>query len=104
MITKIDVSIVYAEKHEQRLFETRVPRGTNALELFEIAEFGQSIEALKDLDVADLEFAVYAQPIRHDHLLEAGDRVEIIRPLTADPKVVRRELAKLGKTMGGKDR
>ena len=99
MKSKIQVSIVYAEKQQQWLYEDQVPRGTNALELFELAGFRGQIEALAKVDTQDLEFAVYAQPIRSDHLLEEGDRVEIIRALTADPKVVRRELAKLGKTM-----
>ena len=43
---------------------------------------------------------MYADKIEPDYLLEQGDRVEIYRPLLADPKEVRRQLALVGKTMG----
>ena len=99
MITSISVSLVYAERDQQWLFEAEVPRGTNASELIKQSNFLQQIESLQRRDIESLELAVYAQAIRADHLLEEGDRVEILRPLTADPKTVRREMAKLGKTM-----
>ena len=35
-----------------------------------------------------------------DEVLQPGERVEIYRPLKADPKEVRRRLAAEGKTMG----
>jgi putative ubiquitin-RnfH superfamily antitoxin RatB of RatAB toxin-antitoxin module len=40
--------------------------------------------------------------VKPDRVLVSGERVEIYRPLKADPKVVRRELAAMGKTMGRK--
>lgn len=97
---KITVSVVYAEKDQQWVFESSIVRGDNALELVQQSGFMDTIPSLKHKELGSLELAVFAQPISHDHLLEEGDRVEIIRPLTADPKVVRREMAKLGKTIG----
>jgi len=46
-----------------------------------------------------LSIGVFSQKVAHDYLLEEGDRLEIYRPLTADPKEVRRQLALIGKTM-----
>lgn len=43
---------------------------------------------------------IFGEQVEPDRLLEDGDRVEIYRPLTADPKEVRRELARQGKSMG----
>jgi len=60
------------------------------------------IDALKDKEIDSLSIGVYAEKIDLDYLLEEGDRVEIYRPLTADPKEVRRQLALMGKTMGKK--
>ena len=42
--------------------------------------------------------------IAPDSVVEDGDRIEIYRPLQADPKSVRRKLAREGKSMGKKRR
>lgn len=99
---RISVSVVYATPAKQWLFEAMVARGTSAQELIETAAFMTEIEDLAEQSINDLSIGVYAQKIELDYLLEEGDRVEIYRALTADPKEVRRQLALLGKTMGSK--
>jgi putative ubiquitin-RnfH superfamily antitoxin RatB of RatAB toxin-antitoxin module len=99
---RINVSIVYASSSQQWVKEFSVLRGTSAEELIEKSNFLRDIECLKDSDHKKLTIGIYAQKVEPDHLLEEGDRVEIYRPLTADPKEVRRQLALLGKTMGKK--
>lgn len=100
MLHQVTVSIVYASKHRQWVHETTVARGTSAQELLEMAGFLNEIPELRQVKADDLVLGVYAQKVPADYLLEEGDRVEIYRPLTADPKEVRRQLALLGKTMG----
>ena len=45
------------------------------------------------LDASQLEFAIFGQRARVDTPLRDGDRVEITRPLVADPKRIRRARA-----------
>lgn len=99
---KINVSLVYATAAKQWIFEQNVARGTSARELIELSDFHETISSLNDIELSQLDIGIYAQKIPLDHLLEEGDRVEIYRPLTADPKEVRRQLALMGKTMGKK--
>ena len=98
----ISVSVVYATREKQWLVETVVPRGTSAVELVEQSGLLKDVPELEGGDVSALTLGIYSEQVPHDHLLEEGDRVEIYRPLTADPKEVRRQLALLGKTMGKK--
>ena len=42
-------------------------------------------------DVAELECGVWGRKVELNHVLRAGDRVELYRPLQVDPKVARRE-------------
>lgn len=100
MMHQISVSTVYATTDKQWLFETRVPRGTSAQELVDLAGFMRDIPSLAKSSIDDLMIGVFAEKVSMDYLLEDGDRVEIYRPLTADPKEVRRQLALIGKTMG----
>jgi len=96
----ISVSIVYATVEKQWLKELVVPRGTLADELVLLSGILDEADGLEAEALDDLILGVYSQKIPHDYLLLEGDRVEIYRPLTADPKDVRRQLAELGKTMG----
>lgn len=96
----IDVSIVYATAQKQWIYEATVARGTSAGELLELSKFVTEITQLQGIKPDELALGVYAQPVAHDYLLQSGDRVEIYRPLLADPKEVRRQLALVGKTMG----
>jgi len=97
---QIKVSVVYATTEKQSVYESTVARGTSAQELIEFSGFMNEIEALSSIKIDDLEIGVFAERVELDYLLEEGDRVEIYRPLTADPKEVRRQLALVGKTMG----
>lgn len=97
---KIDVSLVFLTPSTQFFLEMSVERGTNAGELICRSGWLNDIADLVDIDLKDIKLGVYAQKIAPDYLLEDGDRVEIYRPLSADPKEVRRQLALLGKTIG----
>jgi len=55
-----------------------------------------------EIDYATVKIGVFGQLIAEDYQLKAGDRIELYRPLLADPKEVRRRLAAEGKTMGKK--
>jgi len=41
-------------------------------------------------DIALLDVGVWGKAVSRQHALRAGDRVELYRPLTVDPKVARR--------------
>ena len=49
-----------------------------------------------DLDTAGV--GVWSQRVAMDCVVRNGDRVEIYRPLIADPKVIRRQRARSGKS------
>lgn len=98
----ISVSVAYATPEKQWCYETSVARGTSAEELIDYSGFMNEIPQLVGQKVEGLIIGVYADKVELDYLLEEGDRVEIYRPLMADPKKVRRQLALLGKTMGKK--
>lgn len=48
-----------------------------------------------DLDTAD--FGIWSERVTPDSLVRDGDRVEIYRPLVADPKQVRQQRAREGR-------
>ena len=67
------------------------PEGTTALDVLQ--ELSQSLgldAAALQAVVDDGRIGVWGKPIPADRVLVAGDRLEVYRPLTVDPKVARR--------------
>lgn len=46
-----------------------------------------------EIDLASMKVGIFSQVKPLDYLVQEGDRIEIYRPLIADPKVVRRKKA-----------
>ena len=53
-----------------------------------------------EIDLEHCDIGVFGKAITDDYVLEAGDRIEIYRPLIADPKEVRRQRAAKGLKTG----
>ena len=92
--------IVYATPERQLLLPLIVPAGTTAIEVVRLSPMAAEFP---EADFSDPALGVFAQPVTHEHVVKEGDRIEIYRPLTADPKEVRRQLASAGLTMGSRD-
>lgn len=100
----INVSIVYALPERIWQQSLRMNRGAVPEELMQqTGLFVEFPELLSSFNAQQLNYGVFSKRVDENYLLEEGDRLEIYRELTADPKTVRRELAKQGKTMSGRD-
>ncbi|MDH4652049.1 RnfH family protein [Pseudomonas sp. JS3066] len=88
----IHIEVVYALAGHQQLLRLDVPVGISAREA--VLRSGMA-EHFPDLDLASCPLGIFgkALPNPEDRLLEEGDRVEIYRPLIADPKEVRKQRA-----------
>jgi uncharacterized protein len=58
------------------------------------------LQKFPGIDLVRQRVGIFGRTVSLDTNVKDGDRVEIYRPLTRDPKQARRELAKAGKTMG----
>ena len=87
----IDVEVAYALPERQALIRISVPAGTTALEAAQRSGLEARFPGLTLND--DSRLGIFGQIVPPDQPLSAGDRVEIYRPLLADPKEVRRARA-----------
>ena len=97
----IDVEVAYALPERQLIVALRVPVGTTAIEAVQRSRIEEQFEGL---DAAAGDIGIFGRKVRFDRVLDDGDRVEIYRPLLMDPKEARRQLARVGKTMGKRRR
>jgi putative ubiquitin-RnfH superfamily antitoxin RatB of RatAB toxin-antitoxin module len=93
----IEVEVAYARPERQLILTVEVPAGTTAIEA---ARLSGIEEQFPDIELGKSRMGVFGKLCKADRVLNAGDRVEIYRPLLADPRAARRELAAAGKSMG----
>lgn len=100
---KISVELSYALPDEQILLTFDVEQGTTASELIEASGI---LDQFPDIDLGKKnKIGIFGKITKPNTVLREKDRVEIYRPLLADPKEVRRRRAAEGKAMkkGGGD-
>jgi hypothetical protein len=85
----VDVEVVYAAVDRQALLSVAVPVGTTVRAALLKSGIG---EAFAELNLADCPVGIFGKVIADPDTrpVQAGDRIEIYRPLLADPKEVRR--------------
>ena len=91
------VEVVYALPGQQRLIKLQVAQGCTALEAVQRAgiadEFPEVDPAVAEMGIFSRKLDGKTLPLPSDYIVRAGDRVEIYRPLLADPKEVRQQRA-----------
>jgi len=104
MAESIGVEVVYALKDRQEVVALKLPAGTSVQSAVEASGLMQKFPEIR-LDKGGNKVGIFAKLVPLDTPLRDRDRVEIYRPLIADPKEVRRKRASAGKVMkkGGGD-
>lgn len=87
----IVVEVVYALPNEQVLLAIEVAPNTTAREAVERSGIRRRFPAI---DPERDRIGIFGRPVQWDTVLKEGDRVEIYRPLIADPKEARRRRAR----------
>ena len=102
MTDQINIEVVYALRDEQTLLKKTVPEGCTVMEGVQTSGL---LGKYPELDLAAHKLGIFGKLTKADTVLRDKDRIEIYRPLIADPKEVRRLRAEEGKVMkkGGGD-
>ena len=90
----IAVEVAYALPDWQEIIALEVEPGTTAREAVARSAINRSFP---EINVERVELGIFGKAVKPDHPLHAGDRVEIYRPLIADPKAVRKQRAAAAK-------
>ena len=96
MNDSIAIEVAYALPQRQELIRLRLPAGSKAQQAVEASGL---LQKYPDIDLARNKIGVFGKLVKLDAVLRDRDRVEIYRPLIADPKEVRRKRADEGKPM-----
>lgn len=95
MTELINVEVTYALPGRQELVKLVLPAGTTAGEAIEASEL---LHRHSEIDLSGAnKIGIFGKLCKPDAELRDRDRVEIYRPLIADPKAVRKKRADEGK-------
>jgi hypothetical protein len=86
------VSVALALPQRQEVVELELPRGSRVRDAL-AAPAARAL--LSGMDPAAIDVGIWSRRCALDAPLRDGDRVEIYRPLAADPKAMRRARARL---------
>jgi uncharacterized protein len=102
MSETINIEVVYALPQEQLLLKLQLPDGSTVQDAIRSSGV---LDKHPEIDIAKNKFGIFGKLTKVDAPLRDRDRVEIYRPLIADPKEIRRKRAEEGKPMkkGGGD-
>lgn len=86
----IRVEVAYARPNVQVIVPVRVAEGSSAAAAIEASGL---LDKFPEIDLAANKIGIFGKACGADQPLKQGDRVEIYRPLIADPKESRRQRA-----------
>jgi len=87
---KISVEVAYALPDKQAIVQVEVEPGTTALAA---AEQSGIVDRFEELTLEGAKLGIFGKAVPNTHVMSAGERVEIYRPLQIDPKEVRKARA-----------
>lgn len=96
MTDTIRIEVAYALPARQDVVPLTLSAGSTLQQAIEASGLLTKYPAI---DLAKSKFGIYSKLARLDTVLRDLDRVEIYRPLIADPKEVRKQRAAAGKVM-----
>ena len=88
---KITVEVAYALKDRQLILAFEVLEGQTVEEAIHASGI---LKRFDSIDLKKNKVGIFGKSVKLDQVLQAGDRIEIYRPITCDPKEVRRQRAK----------
>ncbi|MCO7190372.1 MULTISPECIES: RnfH family protein [unclassified Pseudoalteromonas] len=93
----IQVEVVFALPDKATTLSVDVAEGTSVEQV--VLQSG-ILERCPEIDPTNLSLGIWNRTVKLNHVVRAGDRVEVYRPLIADPKEARRRRAEKAKDEG----
>lgn len=83
----MQITVTYAEASKQPWVSLDVPDETTAEEAIRLSGL---LERFPEINLDENKFGIFGRVVKAAQPLKEGDRVEIYRPITADPETVER--------------
>ena len=96
MLDQIKLEVAFATPEKQIIISVKVKNGTTVKEVIEQSGI---LNVFKGVSLDDHPVGIFGKISTLDHIPRDRDRIEIYRPLIADPKEIRRKRAAADKNI-----
>ncbi|MCW8877954.1 MAG: RnfH family protein [Kangiellaceae bacterium] len=86
----LTIELIYALPEEQELLVIQAPMGSTVEQAIELSGI---LSKYPEIDLTNTKVGIFSKVTKLNEVLRDGDRIEIYRPLIADPKEMRRKKA-----------
>lgn len=100
-IQRITIEVAYALPEKQSLLQLQVVQGSTVEQAIEKSGI---LVSHPEIDLSENKVGIWSKTCKLNAELKDGDRIEIYRPLIADPKEVRKRRAERAKQEGRADK
>jgi uncharacterized protein len=83
----MNIGVAYADKFKRLWLQLEVPDGSTVREAIECSGL---LPQFPEIDLSTQAVGIFGRIVKLDTRVNDGDRVEIYRPITADPETVER--------------
>jgi putative ubiquitin-RnfH superfamily antitoxin RatB of RatAB toxin-antitoxin module len=87
----MNIGVCYAEAERQLWMRIEVPEGVSVGDAIERSGV---LKRFPEIDLGKQKVGIFGKLVKLDSKVQEGDRIEIYRPITADPKTVKRRRVK----------
>jgi putative ubiquitin-RnfH superfamily antitoxin RatB of RatAB toxin-antitoxin module len=87
----MNIGVCYAEADRQLWMRLEVPEGVSVGDAIERSGV---LKRFPEIDLGKQKVGIFGKLVKLDSKVQDGDRIEIYRPITADPKTVKRRRVK----------
>ena len=101
MSDQITVEVAYAKPEQQSLLTLSVASNQTVKQVIERSGI---LQQFPEIDLDAQKVGIWSRPVKLQDTVKNGDRIEIYRPLIADPKDLRRRRAEKAKEEGRADK
>ena len=89
------IEVIYGTLKQQKLIKLMVDESSTIQQCIEQSGV---LQQFPEIDLEETKVGIFSQVKPLDFVVSEGDRIEIYRPLMADPKAVRRKKAEAAKS------
>ena len=97
----INIEVAYALPTKQTIIDVAIHENATVEEAIEASNV---LEQFPDIDLKATKVGIWSRVVKLRDTLTDGDRIEIYRPLIADPKEIRKRRAEKAKEEGRADK
>lgn len=97
----INIEVAYALPTKQVLIDVAIAEGATVEQAIEVSNI---LSQFPSIDLKKTKVGIWSRVVRLTETLKDGDRIEIYRPLIADPKEIRKRRAEKAKDEGRADK